>query len=86
MNKPPEWPYRCPRDGKYLSNVDAIFVDEINSSIRDREDPDVPVLVYGTCKLHGRVWLSDHASYQPHLWRRKHELRTLERAERSTPV
>jgi hypothetical protein len=75
VTKPPEWPYRCPREGKYLSNVDAIWCSDIHEEPMEPDgiDPDMPILVYGTCKTHGRVWLSDPVAYQPHLWRQKHE-------------
>jgi len=71
-NKPPRWPFRCPREGWYLSTVDAIFTRDIDLSfVDDSGDPDMPLLVYGTCKQHGRVWLSNMSAYDPDLWRER---------------
>jgi hypothetical protein len=52
--------------------VDAIFTRDIDLSfVDDSGDPDMPLLVYGTCKQHGRVWLSNMSAYDPDLWRER---------------
>lgn len=57
-NPPPEWPFRCPGEGWYLSKVEA-ELDEIGVVVR----------VTGECKSHGRVTTVDPRSYAPHLWK-----------------
>ena len=71
MNLPPKWPFRCPRDGWYLSTVDAIWTEDIQVPTVDSAGERVPILVYGTCKKHGLVWLSDMRAYEPELWKEK---------------
>jgi hypothetical protein len=86
MSKPPTWPFKCPRGhGWYLSDVQAIFPEDCNLE-NCGCDPATPLLVYGTCKQHGRVWLGDKASYEPEIWRKDYELRQVEWAERTTSV
>jgi len=58
MGLPPEWPFRCPGEGWYLSNVEAEFGD-LGS---------FPVRVTGDCKRHGRVTVTDSRAYAPYLW------------------
>jgi hypothetical protein len=86
MSKPPVWPFKCPRGhGWYLSNVKVIFPEDCNLE-NCGCDPATPLLVYGDCKEHGRVWIGDTASYDPQLWRKEYELRQVEWAERTTSV
>ena len=58
MTKPPDWPFRCPAEGWYLSEVDAVFSDT----------GTVPQAVYGTCKRHGKVLVTTPEAYAPDLW------------------
>lgn len=57
----PAWPFRCPYEGWYLSNVEAQFVENPQST--------VPSLVTGTCKKHGYVEVTNPVCYDPDLWR-----------------
>jgi hypothetical protein len=71
VTSPPRWPFRCPREGWYLSTVDAIFTEDVGVSLVDTATERAPLLVYGTCKQHGRVWLSSPSAYEPDLWRER---------------
>lgn len=86
MSNPPKWPFRCPRDGWYLTDVGAIFSEEVQHQVRDTGDPHMPLLVYGTCKRHGRVWLSSLSAYDPEVWRKEYELRQVEWTQRPASV
>lgn len=68
MRTVPNWPFRCPQEGWYLSKVDAIFAKDLDLSYADSGDPRVPLLIYGDCKRHGRRWLTDTKYYQPEVW------------------
>lgn len=72
MAKTPDWPFRCPKEGWYLSKVEAIFPADIGLSHEDCNcDQLLPLVVYGECKQHGRVWLSDPAAYTATLWKKE---------------
>lgn len=74
MTKTPDWPFKCPKEGWYLSKVEAIWPEDCDLSYVDCDcDPAIPLLVYGTCKQHGLVWLSNMEAYEPKLWKEKYE-------------
>lgn len=58
MTKPPDWPFRCPIEGWYLSNVEAVF----------EEDLGLVIEVRGRCKQHEYVTVTDPRAYAPDLW------------------
>lgn len=60
MSKPPRWPFRCPLEGWYLSNVEAMFLDTPQGTL--------PALVLGVCKQHGEVQVTNPECYDPELW------------------
>ena len=68
--KVPDWPFKCPKEGWYLSKVEAIWEDDVT---RVPGEFTVPILIYGTCKQHGTVWLSDTKAYEASIWREHHE-------------
>lgn len=61
----PNYPFRCPGEGWYLRKVQAIFARDLD--LVDSE-PELPLLVYGSCKKHGWVWLTDMKYYTKELW------------------
>ena len=67
MTRLPKWPFRCPREGWYLKKVEAVFATDLDVPLEDTS-PGLPLLIYGLCKQHGRVWLSDMAAYDPEIW------------------
>jgi hypothetical protein len=60
VSKPPEWPFRCPIEGWYLSSVAALYDSD--------ESGDIPGAVVGHCKQHGTVTVTDPRAYAPDLW------------------
>lgn len=64
----PVWPFRCPKEGWYLSKVDAIFTKDLGLSLEDSGDPRIPLLIHGECKQHGRAWLTDPKYYKLEIW------------------
>ena len=61
VNQPPDWPFRCPVEGWYLSNVEATSLTQVSSYL-------IPDRVVGTCKQHGSVTVTDPRAYSPTLW------------------
>lgn len=62
MSLPPEWPFRCPGEGWYLSRV-AAEIDEDGILVR----------VTGYCKRHELVTVTDPRAYAKHLWEENDE-------------
>jgi hypothetical protein len=61
VSKPPDWPFRCPIEGWYLSNVEALSFTRVSKYW-------IPDKVVGMCKQHGQVTVKDARAYSPTLW------------------